>query len=498
MGSQSFIAGIERQFGLRRVNIVGIVIIVAWLLSPLGGQASLRLLSTERRETPIITSVGYHAFETHDNFTHIVSSHLEEYYWQSYGPLFLTALQTARYNLEDARDFYGNVKIPDMAKLGAVNATSGWYDVVQTSALIYSSLLGIPIADIPSSGNVSFLVESAYWEIRCEAFGSNFTLEQTNRTLHDDDARQIQYGVDGPSFGLEHSYYVDGANQTSFSFNYSSKLSRSKAITAPCAVSLRVVESEISCKAAACGVDRMRNSKRNATVLFNNEAQIGPDWPLWWSFRQLCVYLPGSDLGPKNSGTKSSELVELWIADPNLRRALKNAADWSGVDLSTVPVDIFTYRLQMVFITFWEALVGVNYHVANSTSQASDNDLWAWNSTTATGMRYDGEQYVCNKTFAAITIVISFLLFLTASVAGVLGFFTKAPDILGFVSTHARDNPYFKEHVPSHMDGLEAARVLRDVRVIVGDVHKMEDVGHVAFASADVGPTRISSKRLYD
>jgi hypothetical protein len=152
----------------------------------------------------------------------------------------------------------------------------------------------------------------------------------------------------------------------------------------------------------------------------------------------------------------------------------------------------------MVFNTFWEALVGVNYHVANSTSQASDNDLWAWNSTTATGMRYDGEQYVCNKTFAAITIVISFLLFLTASVAGVLGFFTKAPDILGFVSTHARDNPYFKEHVPSHMDGLEAARVLRDVRVIVGDVRKMEDVGHVAFASADVGPMRISSMRLYD
>jgi DNA topoisomerase VI subunit B len=87
---------------------------------------------------------------------------------------------------------------------------------------------------------------------------------------------------------------------------------------------------------------------------------------------------------------------------------------------------------------------------------------------------------------------------MTASAAGVLGFFTKAPDILGFMSTHARDNPYFKEHVPSYMDGLEAARVLRDVRVMVGDVHKMEDVGHVAFASADVEATRISSNRLYD
>jgi hypothetical protein len=120
MGRQSFFAGIERQFGLRRINILGVAIIVAWLLSPLGGQALLRLLSTELRETPILTPVGYHAFETHDNFTHIVSSHLEEYYWQSYGPLFLTALQTARYNLEDATHFYGNVKVPDMARLGSI------------------------------------------------------------------------------------------------------------------------------------------------------------------------------------------------------------------------------------------------------------------------------------------------------------------------------------------------------------------------------------------
>jgi hypothetical protein len=75
---------------------------------------------------------------------------------------------------------------------------------------------------------------------------------------------------------------------------------------------------------------------------------------------------------------------------------------------------------------------------------------------------------------------------------------TFASDILGYVSTLARDNPYFDKHVPSHLDGLQAARALRDVRVTIGDVHKKQDVGHVAFASVDVGPERVNIKRMYD
>jgi hypothetical protein len=470
-----------------------VAIITAWLLSPLGGQASLRLLSTKLREIPTTTSVGYHAFETHDNFSHIGQATLEEYYWQSYGPTFLTALQTARYNLNEPRDFFSNIKIPDMATLGAVNETSGWYDVAQTSSPVYTSLIGIPIADIPSSGNVSFVVESAYWELRCKRFGSNFTLERINNTDLEYNIRKIQWGVEGPSFGLDASL-GRWTNDTSFTFDYLSKLSRTTAMPAPCVAGLRVVESEISCKSAVCGVGRMRNSKRNATILIDQKMTRGPRM----SFLKLCLFLPGSDLGPKNYGTKSSELIEQWILDPGLQHEMKNWDSWNGIDLSTVPTEDFNHRLQIVFNTFWESLMGVNYLVANSTTIQANDTIPPWNTTTATGMRYDGEQYVCNKIFAAITIVISFLLFMTASAAGVLGYFTKAPDILGFMSTHARDNPYFKEHVPSHMDGLEAARVLRDVRVMVGDVHKMEDVGHVAFASADVGATRISSNRLYD
>lgn len=87
---------------------------------------------------------------------------------------------------------------------------------------------------------------------------------------------------------------------------------------------------------------------------------------------------------------------------------------------------------------------------------------------------------------------------MAASVSVILGVITRAPDVLGYVSTLARDDPYFDKYVPSHLDGLEATRALRDVRVIIGDVHQEAVVGHVAFASMHIGPGRVSKKRLYD
>ncbi|KAF1364294.1 hypothetical protein EJ07DRAFT_151586 [Lizonia empirigonia] len=169
--------------------------------------------------------------------------------------------------------------------------------------------------------------------------------------------------------------------------------------------------------------------------------------------------------------------------------------------MTQLPVEVFSHRLQLAMNTFWDSTVELEYRLGNLTSKDIEDGnltLATWNTTTATGMRYDGEQYECHVTFAVLTIIISFFLFIAAVISVVLGFLTRAPDILGYVSTYARDDPYFAHHVPSHMDGMETARALRDVRVIIGDVHKKEEVGHVAFASMEEAPARVNKQRLYD
>jgi hypothetical protein len=93
----------------------------------------------------------------------------------------MTALQISRQNIDEPRDLFGDVRIPDIRSLIPSNNTfeppSNWYAIEDRPVLTHASLLGIPVADVPKSGNVSLPFESSYWEIRCNPF-SSYTSDQ--------------------------------------------------------------------------------------------------------------------------------------------------------------------------------------------------------------------------------------------------------------------------------------------------------------------------------
>lgn len=62
MGGQSLASAVERSVSLRRFNITGSIILVLWLLSPLGGQNSLRILGFTN--TLILSEGQIHDFNT--------------------------------------------------------------------------------------------------------------------------------------------------------------------------------------------------------------------------------------------------------------------------------------------------------------------------------------------------------------------------------------------------------------------------------------------------
>ncbi|KAF9690634.1 hypothetical protein EKO04_011473 [Ascochyta lentis] len=516
IGSQSFFASIERQFGMRRISFLGVAIVAAWLLSPVGGQSSLRLLSTTLSTTPVDAAVRYLPSETFVNDT-LFGASMSETSWSRYAPLYMTSLQTSRLTVNASRDLFGNVRIPDITSLNTNSdptaPVSDWRHVPEDADISYTSLLGYPIIDVPRVGNISFTVESTYWEVRCKPFtaGAPFVL---NKTADEDPyGGFLGPGTASPSFymllqddgGFNTS--LPGNRKIQLGFDYLSKISMNKAINSTCAASLQLVESEIGCDTGVCRVQRMRDSKRDPLYLLGQPSYWGDEKSWSGLFRMLCENMPGTDLGPGDPLTRSSELVERFIYDPTLKTLSTSGTDkyvdtkmyW--LNMTDLPIDVFSRRLQTAMNTFWDSTIELEYRLGNLTHQDIDGGtttLRNWNTTAATGTRYDGEKYVCHVPFAILTIAISFLLFAAAAVSVVLGFMTRAPDILGYVSTYARDDPYFAHHVPSHMDGLETARALRDVRVIIGDVHKKEEVGHVAFASMDGEPDRVNKQRLYD
>jgi hypothetical protein len=497
MGSQSLFSSVERQFALRHVNLLGIAIITTWFLSPLGGQASLRLLSIGLSQSSINTTVGYHAISSFRIYTVIKYNHLEEYYWTLYGPLFLAALQTSTVNSNESRDIFGNARIPDISSLGsdtdAIPLALDWHDTRDKSSLTYSSLLGNTVFDVPDTGNVSFVIESSYWEVRCKPFFSNITLEDFNKTNSSSDPTKLYAGsYGGASFTMKMEIAPDDT-ATRYYFDYVSRVSRLEATNTSCSASLRIVESEIGCDGGICDVRRMRNSDRDVILFVRSDSGAAY---YWWYLFNLCMYMPRIDKGPSTVNRFGSGIIENWIADPEFWDWQFSSSEWKGVKIMALPSEVFSLRLQMLMNTFWGSTTGWKYRSAKLTTANATNPLHTI--TNATGVRYDGEHYVCNTTFAALTIIISWLLFMTASISAALGFVTKAPDILGYVSTLARDNPYFEKHVPSHLDGLHAARALREVRVVIGDVHKKQYVGHVAFVSVDAGPERVNMRRMYD
>lgn len=134
----------------------------------------------------------------------------------------------------------------------------------------------------------------------------------------------------------------------------------------------------------------------------------------------------------------------------------------------------------------------------NLTRTPFDDLVIDFNTSQTTITRSDGEQYACNTTFAALLLFISCLLFLAGMASLALMTITLAPDILGYMSSYTRDNPFAAAlDQASHLDGLKRARAIKEMRVTLGDVNIGCKTGHIAFAiSSKV--QRLQKDRVYD
>lgn len=150
------------------MDLLGVAIVAAWLLSPMGGQSSLRLLSTRFALEVLNSTVKYLSFEGFAVQT-TLNVHLLELDWIGLGPFYMTALQTSRLSHHRPRDMFGDVRFPDTGLLlPGRNPSHHLYDFLpigSQSALTYISLLGLLVADIPKLGSVSFTVEPSYWQV---------------------------------------------------------------------------------------------------------------------------------------------------------------------------------------------------------------------------------------------------------------------------------------------------------------------------------------------
>ncbi|KAF2235108.1 hypothetical protein EV356DRAFT_432773, partial [Viridothelium virens] len=481
MASQTVWGTFESQVLMRKLTAVGAHLFILWALSPIGGQASLRILG---KSTATITNISSLAYlptgmmnvEQYNTASFASGDSANE--GQATNTLYNAALLAPAKDKSGSQDIWGNIRIPWIEQLNGSTADSdGWMAIPAAdmkSPDNFTSLVGLPVVGLPDTANASsFSMQSAYLSLDCT--------EQYNAS-YDGSWWRTHLGVVWNSTGGNGTFQQPYEDPSVFTSFYLDSGYESSVYIRNCSVSQIYVESYVNCTSGACAVTKMRPSMEygalnpNLTVLEQNTQ-------LYNMFRQMGFSL---DQGHQ-ADVQPTTLYIQGLPAPYVShgQSLPNS-------ILDVPYDTFNVRLGSLLNTYWQLGISPQSFTGGLGSPEkylSDNstDIFVQNlfngvPANATVFTYY-EIYVCNYVWLAILIACSVVLLLTGIVGLILKAFCRSPEMMGYVASMTYDNPHMK--LPpggSALGAMERARLLRRVRVRIGDVEKNSDVGHVAFA----------------
>ncbi|PVH97820.1 hypothetical protein DM02DRAFT_657891 [Periconia macrospinosa] len=174
MASQSVWGTIESQFLMQRLTLVGANLLFLWTLSPLGGQASLRLMTRGDTRTLNSTTLRYMSSGPGSVILGLQTTYSDNGKFADAAALYNAALVAPISTKLSPQDPWGNVKVPQLDQYD--NSSSEWQDVPMNgkSAETYSSLVGIPVVGLPLNGRSSFTLENTYLKVDCTPFNVTF------------------------------------------------------------------------------------------------------------------------------------------------------------------------------------------------------------------------------------------------------------------------------------------------------------------------------------
>lgn len=171
---------IVTQFRLRTISIVGFGLTLVWLLSPLGSQSVLRILSTKTNNSAVSADPPVPISYLNSRQTSQASTLALNSWFTSFAGMFTSAILTPDAAKNSTMDTWGNVRVPFFSGLSSTTPdTSGWKQIDSSNTLVYSSLFGIPVVGLPL-GKSTFSIESAYIELACSLITSTLVRSAVN------------------------------------------------------------------------------------------------------------------------------------------------------------------------------------------------------------------------------------------------------------------------------------------------------------------------------
>jgi hypothetical protein len=166
LGSRSLGAAFISLIKLRIINTLVPVILIVWCLSPLGGQASLRAVSSDVAYTN--SSADFYYLDNNNNTTPInVYASAADSYNPVIDSLFVTALASSNASKNGSQDMYGNIHIPMLESIISEPITDAWFDLRDQNTPVHTALLGMPFSGVSNAANSSFTVHTSYVFCSC-------------------------------------------------------------------------------------------------------------------------------------------------------------------------------------------------------------------------------------------------------------------------------------------------------------------------------------------
>ncbi|KAF2747476.1 hypothetical protein M011DRAFT_477120 [Sporormia fimetaria CBS 119925] len=561
MASQSVWGTIESQLLMRRLTLVGVNLLFLWSMSPIGGQASLRLLEKSSKSDHGWTKLRYLSTGPGAAGWAMSTTYVEDV--AQMHALFTAALLAPNRHKTGPEDTWGNVKIPRLRNLDqSTQDSEGWIDVPHDGLdpEDYASLAGIPVVGLPPHGDASFSLESTHIDVECQDFVKRNVLETNLTELQDLVAISPQKNLTGwldkssffmlPRPYLEHnSVRMDAffGHEAHSKLNFARRTMLYTSQFAPlltgddledyrpvvavnCSLGQIHTEADIQCKSGDCAARRLRKSRTDL-----RPQEVGPlDQPT--IEEGVLVKLPQVFGRWRRGSSPTEQFLFNTTSYPFVLPTSEDNDERGWVDLSKLPPQLFSNRLELVLNTYYQITLAPNAYIESSVSTnfslygpdtlpISDTDGFLpgkkrlntssaewWQEFTTNvynaGIAFVGattnatttrthKTYSCNFAWLAALMAASAIMFITGVSSLILKFRTLGPEMFGFVASMTYENPYVK--IPkggTMLDAMERARLLRDVEFQIGDVTRDGETGHIAF-TAGVPLRKLDRGRTY-
>ncbi|KAK8106465.1 hypothetical protein PG999_009824 [Apiospora kogelbergensis] len=201
-------------------------------------------------------------------------------------------------------------------------------------------------------------------------------------------------------------------------------------------------------------------------------------------------------------GMSSSGALEAYLANPSQNSWIPvEEGQAPGTNLIDIGAEDLGRRLTQVINAYWMVDTQSFQAVGGFNASSDANSPWLGVSqgpirnSTVTATNYQGYLH-CDYRWATALCISSIMLLLAALASTILSFFRLAPDCTDFLSALTLNDGRMMLEGGSSLDEYDRVRLLKDVRLKIGDSRSWEQIGHTSIAQ-DRHVGDLKKKRLY-